>query len=76
MKAKPDKHMTTFEVVMKYLGLLMAFIYLTVGVTVMLGSRELLNMPEPYIVLLGLGLISYGVFRGYRLYVKYFRMKL
>jgi len=76
MKAKPDQHMTTFEVVMKYLGLLMAFIYVTAGVTVMLRSRELFNIPKPYIVLLGLGLMSYGVFRGYRLYIKYFRTKL
>jgi hypothetical protein len=76
MKAKPDQYMTTFEVVMKYLGCLMAFIYVTAGVTLMLRSRELFSIPEPYILLLGLGLISYGVFRGHKLYVKYFRTKL
>jgi hypothetical protein len=75
MKGNTDQHMTIFEVVMKYLGILMASIYVTAGVTVMLRSRELFNIPQPCIVPLGIGLMSYGIFRGYRLYQKYFKKR-
>lgn len=75
MKGSTDQNMTPFEVVMKYLGILMAFIYVTAGVTVMLRSRELFNIPQPYIVPIGIGLMSYGIFRGYRLYQKYFKRR-
>jgi hypothetical protein len=73
MKRDSDQYMTTFEIVMKYLGILMALIYVTAGVTVLYRSRELFNIPQPYIVPLGIGLMSYGLFRGYRLYQKYFK---
>jgi len=73
MKSDSDQYMTTFEIVMKYLGILMAMIYVTVGITVLYRSRELFNIPDPYIMPLGIGLMSYGSFRGYRLYQKYFK---
>ena len=70
---KPDQYMTTFDLVMKYLGILMASVYVTAGITVLFRSHELFNIPKPYIVPLGIGLTSYGIFRGYRLYQKYFK---
>ena len=73
MKTDSNPYMTTFEIVMKYLGILMALIYVTTGITVVYRSRELFNIPQPYVVPLGIGLISYGLFRGYRLYNKYFK---
>ena len=73
MKEDGNHHMPTFEVVMKYLGILMAFIYVTAGITVLFKSQELFSVPKPYIVPLGIGLMSYGIFRAYRLYQKYFR---
>lgn len=73
MKTDSNPYMTTFEIVMKYLGILMALIYVATGITVVYRSRELFNIPQPYVVPLGIGLISYGLFRGYRLYNKYFK---
>ena len=73
MKTDSNPYMTTFEIVMKYLGILMALIYVATGITVVYRSRELFNIPQPYVVPLGIGMISYGLFRGYRLYNKYFK---
>jgi hypothetical protein len=73
MKSDSDQYMTTFEIVMKYLGMLMALIYVTAGITVLYRSHDLFNISQPYIVPLGIGLMSYGLFRGYRLYLKYFK---
>ena len=70
---KPEQYMTTFDLVMKYLGILMATVYVTAGITVLFRSHELFNIPKPYIVPLGIGLTTYGIFRGYRLYQKYFK---
>lgn len=73
MKSDSKQYMTTFEIVMKYIGILMALIYVATGIMVLHRSRELFNIPRPYIVPLGIGLMSYGLFRGYRLYQKYFK---
>jgi hypothetical protein len=73
MKSDSKQYMTTFEIVMKYMGMVMALIYVTTGITVLYRSRELFNIPQPYIVPLGIGLTSYGCFRAYRLYEKYFK---
>ena len=35
MKSDSDQYMTTFEIVMKYLGMLMALIYVAAGITVL-----------------------------------------
>ncbi len=72
---KPDQYMTTFDLVMKYLGILMATVYVAAGMTILLRSNELANIPRPYIIPLGLALTGYGIFRGYRLYQKYFRKR-
>ena len=72
---KPDQYMTTFDIVMKYVGILMATIYVVAGLTVLLWSREFFNIPKPYVVPLGIALTAYGIFRGYRLYQKYFKKR-
>ena len=69
---KPDQYMSTFDVVMKYLGILMAAVYVGAGIMVLARPREIANIPRPYIVPLGIALTAYGIFRGYRLYQKYF----
>jgi hypothetical protein len=70
---KPDPYMTTFDIVMKYLGILMATVYVSAGITVLFRSHELFNIPKPYILPLGISLTGYGIFRSYRLYQKYFK---
>ena len=75
MKHDTDQYMTMFDVVMKYVGILMASIYVAAGIMVLLKSRELFNVPQPYITTLGIALTVYGIFRGFRLYQKYFRKR-
>jgi hypothetical protein len=74
MKHDADQYVTMFDVAMKYIGLLMASIYVAVGIAV-LRSSELFNIPKQFILPLGLALILYGIFRGFRIYQKYFRKR-
>ena len=74
MKSDSNQQYTrTFEMVMKYGGILMALTYVGVGIIMLLRSRELFNTSKPYIVPLGIALMAYGLYRGYRLYLKYFK---
>ena len=75
MKDEADQYMSMFDVVMKYVGLLMASIYVLAGIAVLSRARELFNLPQQYVVPLGLALILYGIFRGFRLFQKYFRKR-
>ena len=72
---KPDQYMTTFDIVMKYLGILMAIVYVTAGITVLYRSNQVSGIPGPYVVPLGIGLMAYGIFRAYRLYQRYFKKR-
>jgi hypothetical protein len=63
----------TFAIVMKYVGIGMALIYVVVGILVLSGSETFFQIPKPYITPIGLALVGYGLFRGYRLYTKYNR---
>lgn len=73
MKGGANQYTTTFEVVMKYLGVLMAVIYVVGGAIVLVRSQTLTSIQEPYATPLGAALMAYGFFRGYRLYQRYFK---
>jgi hypothetical protein len=73
MKPYSNQYGTLFEIAMKYLGILMALIYVTAGMTILLRPQDVFNLSKPYSMLLGIGLMTYGLFRGYRLYHKYFK---
>ena len=74
MNPEPENYrMKLFERIMKYAGIMMALIYVAAGITVLLRSHSLFILPNQYAVPLGLCLIGYGAFRGYRLYQKYFQ---
>ena len=64
--------LTPFESIMKYFGVAMALIYVGVGF-LLLKANDSFNIPNQYAIPLGIVLIGYGVFRGYRLYQKYFQ---
>jgi hypothetical protein len=57
---------------MKYAGLLVAALYLIIGIVVLLRSNYLSSLPDGTAVPLGILLILYGLFRGYRVYQRYF----
>jgi hypothetical protein len=58
--------------VVKYLGLLMAVVYIGVGGLIIMGPSAQFNIPDKYTLPLGSLLLAYGLFRGYRVYAKYF----
>lgn len=64
------------ETVMKYLGILMAVVYLALGLMVLEGTNRLFNLPRTYALIFGIMLVGYGLFRSYRIYQKYFRREL
>lgn len=61
----------TFSNVMKYMGIAMALVYVVVGAVVLSGSEKFFQIPRPYAMPIGLALVGYGLFRGYRLYAKH-----
>jgi len=65
--------MTPLQNLMRYLGFLMALLYVLVGSAVVWRSEEIFNIPGKYALPLGGLLIVYGVFRVYRPYQKYFQ---
>lgn len=74
MRPESQKYRVTgFDVAMKYLGIVMAIVYVITGVVVLLKPRDLLNIPDEYSIPLGCVMIAYGLYRGYRNYQKYFQ---
>jgi hypothetical protein len=50
---------------MKYLGLVMAVVYVGAGIALLIRSGGSLPIPTGYTVPLGIVLIAYGAYRGY-----------
>lgn len=50
----------------------MSLIYVMIGSVMIGGSPLLNNIPRKYSLILGGAMIVYGLFRGYRVYQKYF----
>jgi hypothetical protein len=63
----------TMETIMKYLGMVMAVLYLIIGIVVLQNDSRLFRLPESYSLIFGIVLILYGLFRGYRIYQRYYR---
>jgi hypothetical protein len=62
-----------FQLFLKYFGLLMSLIYIGTGVIILFRGKEVYNIPEMYSLPLGSLLIAYGLFRGYKVFGKYFK---
>jgi hypothetical protein len=56
--------------IMKYLGILMALLYVALGVIIVSGPSTYFDIPVTYALPLGSMLIVYGLFRAYRIYQK------
>jgi hypothetical protein len=68
-----DYKMTPFEVVMKYVGVAVAIIYVCMGIAIALRSQEIFGISGKYSIALGGLLIVYGIFRGYRVFSRHFQ---
>jgi hypothetical protein len=58
--------------VIKYFEVLMCVVYVLLGSAMIWGPMELFHAPSKYTLPMGSILIAYGLFRGYRIYLKYF----
>lgn len=62
-----------FDLVMKLIGIIMSLVYVIAGALVITNSSALFNVPTSYAFAVGSLLVVYGLFRGYRVYTKYFK---
>lgn len=65
--------MSPFDAVIKYLAGAMAVLYIGVGTAMLLQAPMFANLSGRYSWLLGMLLIVYGLFRGYKVYQRYFK---
>ena len=73
MRPRPERNrLTGFDAVMKYMVLVMASLYLVVGVAIIWKSPEFLSIPKRVANPLGIVMICYGLLRAYRGYQRYF----
>jgi hypothetical protein len=74
MKMESDEYKTTgLEAVVKYLGMFMALAYIGIGAMFIARAEAVFNVPGQYATPLGIMLIVYGLFRGYKVYQRYFQ---
>jgi len=74
MKTNSDEYKVgTFGLIMKGLEILMAIVYIAMGILVIWRSTDLFNIPHQFILPLGGAFIVYGIFRSYRVYSRHFR---
>jgi hypothetical protein len=62
-----------FENVLRALGIVMALAYVAVGAAVLFQPEAYFSIPKPLVLPVGIALLCYGLFRSYRLYIKYFK---
>lgn len=70
-----DYKVSQLDGVMKYVGAAVAIIYVGMGIAIAVRSEffeERLNLSRTYSIALGSVLIAYGLFRGYRVFSRYF----
>lgn len=63
----------TLDKLMKYLGILMAFVYVGVGVVMIMFVHEVLVISKVHAYALSIIFIAFGMYRGYRVYQQYYR---
>jgi hypothetical protein len=74
MKANREEYrMSPMETVLKYFTALMSVAYIMVGLAMVLRSDGLFDIARVWALPMGSMLMVYGIYRGYRLYQKYFQ---
>jgi hypothetical protein len=70
-----DYKVNQLDAVMKFVAVAVAIIYITMGIAIVSRSEfveERFNLSRQYSIALGAVLIAYGVYRGYRVFSRYF----
>lgn len=74
MNTQHKKHPeTTPDRVMKYFAIVMALGYTVSGTLLMSLAQGALVIPKVHVLVLSIIFICYGIYRGYRAYLKYFK---
>jgi hypothetical protein len=71
MKTELGGKMPTSKRILKYFGLAMPLLYVLAGILVLSGSAT--AIPTDYVLTIGIALLGYGLFRGYRIRQKHFQ---
>jgi hypothetical protein len=61
--------------VSKIFGFIMVVLYLVLGTTIILQAHRMSNIPENTARMFGVVLILYGLFRAYKVYLRYFKQQ-
>lgn len=76
MRTESDEYkVSQLDGIMKYVGAAVAIIYIAVGIAIAFRSEffeDRLHLSRTYSIALGGVLIAYGIFRGYRVFSRYF----
>ncbi len=72
MRTGSEYNSSGLQAIMKYFEVFMSIIYALLGIAILWKSQELFTIPAAYSIPLGSTLIAYAIFRGYRVYRKYF----
>jgi hypothetical protein len=62
----PHKSAGIFQNLLKYFGLIMVVVYIGAGVLILLPGTQLSFLNRNSRLILGIALIAYGIFRGWR----------
>jgi len=60
------------EAISKYFALFMCLVYIMIGSAMLADSPLFSHIQRSYTLVIGALMIVYGIFRGYRVYQKYF----
>jgi hypothetical protein len=64
----PERQKLVAGLVKKGIGILMVVLYIVFGTTIIFRASEIQNLPTHYGIIMGVVLILYGLYRGYRLF--------
>jgi hypothetical protein len=67
-----ERKLTVAELVTKGFRIVMVVLYVIVGTTIIFKAQNIGNIPSSYALILGVFLIVYGLFRGYKVFRDYF----
>ncbi|MBT1704942.1 hypothetical protein [Chryseosolibacter indicus] len=67
-----ERKLSASDLIAKSFGAIMVVLYVVIGTTIIFKAQEIRNVPETYAKVIGTLLILYGLYRGYKLYRKYF----
>jgi uncharacterized protein YjeT (DUF2065 family) len=59
--------------VSRVFGIIMVVLYIVLGTTIILKAHLMSNIPENTARMFGVVLILYGLFRAYKVYLRYFK---